>query len=61
MASLQLHETPNLGVHETSSRPILVSRVVKDLVAGGGFSLSYKGSFELKGFSESWDLYLAST
>jgi hypothetical protein len=28
MASLQLHETPNLGVHETGSRPARACRVL---------------------------------
>jgi class 3 adenylate cyclase len=36
---------------------VLVSKTVKDLVAGGGFSFEDRGERELKGLPESWRLY----
>ena len=36
---------------------VYVSRTVKDLVAGGGFSFTDKGSHNLKGVPEPWQLF----
>jgi pimeloyl-ACP methyl ester carboxylesterase len=36
---------------------ILVSRTVKDLVAGSGVEFKQKGIFELKGIPDSWELF----
>jgi class 3 adenylate cyclase len=36
---------------------VLVTRTVKDLVAGSGFSFEARGEYELKGVPESWSLY----
>jgi class 3 adenylate cyclase len=36
---------------------VLVSRTVKDLTAGSGFSLEDRGEYELKGVPERWQLY----
>jgi class 3 adenylate cyclase len=36
---------------------VLVSRTVKDLTAGSGFSFEDKGDYELKGVPEHWQLY----
>ncbi len=36
---------------------VLVSRTVKDLTAGSGFSLEDRGEHELKGVAEPWHLY----
>jgi class 3 adenylate cyclase len=36
---------------------VLVTRTVKDLVAGSGFSFEARGEYELKGVPESWWLY----
>ncbi len=36
---------------------VYVSRTVKDLVAGGGFSFTDKGSHDLKGVPEPWQLF----
>ena len=36
---------------------VLVSRTVKDLTAGSGFSFEDKGEYELKGVPEHWQLY----
>ena len=38
-------------------REVLVSRTVKDLTAGSGFSFDDKGEHELKGVPEQWQLY----
>jgi class 3 adenylate cyclase len=39
---------------------VLVSRVVTDLVAGSGLRFSPKGSYELKGLPERYELFTAS-
>jgi class 3 adenylate cyclase len=38
---------------------ILVSRTVRDLVAGSGLELQDRGQFQLKGVAETWQLYAA--
>jgi class 3 adenylate cyclase len=38
---------------------VLVSRTVKDLVAGSGLEFSERGSHELKGVPDTWELYAA--
>jgi class 3 adenylate cyclase len=38
-------------------REVLVSRTVKDLVAGAGFKFTPRGAHALKGVPEEWDLY----
>ena len=38
---------------------ILVSRVLMDLVAGGGFTFTERGTHEFKGLPGRWDLFLA--
>ena len=44
---------------ETMADPgeILVSRTVKDLVAGSGIEFKEKGIYELKGIPDSWRLF----
>lgn len=39
---------------------VVVSRTVRDLIAGSGITLSPCGRFELKGVPEEWDLYRAT-
>jgi class 3 adenylate cyclase len=39
---------------------VLVSRTVKDLVAGSGLGFEERGSHELKGVPDSWDIYEAT-
>jgi pimeloyl-ACP methyl ester carboxylesterase len=39
---------------------VLVSRTVKDLTAGSGLEFSERGSHELKGVPDTWELYAAS-
>jgi class 3 adenylate cyclase len=41
-------------------REVIVSRTVKDLTAGSGFSFEDKGEHELKGVPEPWQLYRVS-
>jgi class 3 adenylate cyclase len=40
---------------------VLVSRTVKDLVAGSGLGFEHRGSGELKGVAGEWELYSAGT
>lgn len=40
---------------------VLVSQTVKDLVAGSGLSLEYRGEHELKGVPDRWRLYQAAS
>ena len=53
-----------IGVHiaarvaaEAGPGEVLVSRTVKDLVAGSGIMFAERGTYTLKGVSEDWDLY----
>ncbi len=39
---------------------MLVSRTVRDLVAGAKFDFTKRGEHELKGFSDKWILYSAN-
>jgi class 3 adenylate cyclase len=39
---------------------VLVTRTVRDLVAGSGIAFDDKGVFALKGLTDQWDLYAAS-
>jgi class 3 adenylate cyclase/pimeloyl-ACP methyl ester carboxylesterase len=39
---------------------VLISRTVKDLVAGGGFAFEPAGEHDLKGIPDRWTLYLAA-
>ena len=40
---------------------ILVSRTVKDLLAGSGYDFSDRASHRLAGAAESWHLYAVTT
>jgi class 3 adenylate cyclase len=44
------------GAHE-----VLVSRTVKDLIAGSGVTLEPYGTYSLKGVPDEWQLFRAST
>ena len=55
-----------VGVHIASrvnsvagESEVCVSRTVRDLIAGSGIELEPRGSHELKGFDEPWELYAA--
>jgi class 3 adenylate cyclase len=39
---------------------VLVSRTVKDLVAGSGITLEDGGTFQLKGVPEEWQLFFVA-
>jgi class 3 adenylate cyclase len=39
---------------------VLVSRTVKDLVAGSGLEFDERGAHELKGVPDTWELYAAA-
>ena len=39
---------------------VLVSRTVKDLVAGSGIEFADRGCHELKGVPDTWDLHAAN-
>jgi class 3 adenylate cyclase len=39
---------------------VLVSSTVRDLVVGSGLEFSDRGSHELKGVPDSWELYAAA-
>ena len=43
---------------QAQSNQIVVSRTVKDLVAGSGLNFDYLGEHELKGVPDTWQLYL---
>jgi hypothetical protein len=40
---------------------VLVSRTVKDLVAGSGIAFTERGTHTLKGVPDDWQLYAVST
>ena len=42
-------------------REVIVSRTVKDLVAGSGIEFDERGSAQLKGVPGEWQLYAVST
>ena len=46
---------------KASSSEVLVSRTVKDLVAGSGFTFEDRGEHDLKGVPERWRLYRVTT
>ena len=55
-----------VGVHIASrvnglagENEVCVSRTVRDLIAGSGIELEPRGSHQLKGFDEAWELYAA--
>lgn len=39
---------------------VLVSRTVKDLVAGSGLEFTERGTHELKGVPDTWEIYAAA-
>jgi len=42
---------------QAAANEVLVSRTVKDLVAGAGMQFADRGAHELKGVPETWQLY----
>jgi pimeloyl-ACP methyl ester carboxylesterase len=45
---------------QAAANEVLVSRTVKDLVAGAGIQFADRGAHELKGVAETWQLYAAA-
>ncbi|MCU1354503.1 MAG: family 3 adenylate cyclase, partial [Acidimicrobiales bacterium] len=45
---------------KADARQVLVSRTVKDLVAGSGLVFESLGTFDLKGVPDEWTLYEAA-
>ena len=43
-----------------NANEVLVSRTVKDLVAGAGLSFEPRGAHELKGVADQWELFAAT-
>jgi pimeloyl-ACP methyl ester carboxylesterase len=59
LAGLAMHIAARVGAIARSGE-ILVSRTVKDLVAGSGLALRERGEHELKGVPGSWTLFAAA-
>jgi class 3 adenylate cyclase len=54
----------HIGAHvSTIAEPgeVLVTRTVRDLVAGSGITFDEKGAFALKGVADQWDLYATAS
>jgi class 3 adenylate cyclase len=59
VAGIAVHIAARIAAHATGGE-ILVSRTVTDLVAGSGIRFEDRGSHELKGVPEPWQLYAVS-
>jgi class 3 adenylate cyclase len=46
-------------VHLAAPGEVLVSRTVRDLVAGSGIAFTERGEHELKGVPGAWELFAA--
>ena len=44
-------------MNEAGAGEVLVTRTVRDLVSGAGFTFAERGSRALKGVPEPWELY----
>jgi pimeloyl-ACP methyl ester carboxylesterase len=60
VAGLAVHIAARIAA-EAGPGDVLVSRTVKDLVAGGGFGFDSRGIHSLKGIPDEWELYLVET
>ena len=47
----------NSSLGQAEPRELLVSRTVKDLVAGSGIRFTDRGAHALKGLPDTWQLY----
>ena len=56
VAGIAVHTGARVAAHATA-REVLVSRTVKDLVAGSGISFEPRGVHELKGVPGDWELF----
>jgi class 3 adenylate cyclase len=59
IGGIAVHAAARVMAHSASNE-VLVSRVVTDLVAGAGLKFSQRGSHELRGLPDRWDLFVAS-
>ena len=57
MRGISVHIAARVSA-QAQSNQIVVSRTVKDLVAGSGLNFDYLGEHELKGVPDTWQLYL---
>jgi class 3 adenylate cyclase len=56
VAGIAVHIASRVGAL-AQPREVLVSRTVKDLVAGSGLAFASRGEFDLKGIAERWELF----
>jgi class 3 adenylate cyclase len=56
VGGLAVHIAARVAAHALGGE-VLVSRTVKDLVAGSGFTFVERGRHELKGVPGEWELY----
>jgi class 3 adenylate cyclase len=59
IGGLAVHIAQRVSSHADGGE-VLVSRTVKDLVAGSGLAFESRGEYELKGIPEVWELFAAS-
>jgi class 3 adenylate cyclase len=59
VAGLAVHVAARVLAHAEPSE-VLVTRTIKDLLAGSGSSFRERGSHELKGVPDAWQLYAAT-
>jgi class 3 adenylate cyclase len=58
IGGIAVHIASRVSAHAAADE-VLVSRTVKDLVAGAGIEFADRGTHELKGIPDSWQLYAA--
>ena len=56
IGGIAVHIAARVSAH-AEPRELLVSRTVKDLVAGSGIQFTDRGTHALKGLPDSWQLY----
>jgi class 3 adenylate cyclase len=56
IGGIAVHIAARVSAH-AGPGDVLVSRTVKDLVAGSGIQFSDRGTHTLKGISDTWQLY----
>ena len=56
IGGIAVHIAARVSAH-AAPRELLVSRTVKDLVAGSGIQFTDRGAHALKGVPETWQLY----
>ncbi len=60
IGGIAVHIASRIGARAGPSE-VLVSRTVKDLVAGSGIAFADRGEHELKGIAETWQLFAADS